>query len=303
MGCPGHHRGDRCRCQGRACVGGEPGSAGDEGREAPGHGRTAPACPCPCEGHDGGHGSWSGSGRQVEARPAATDGSGEQDTGELVRHCAEAPAPVPDRRLGPVERGGDPAHAVARHVTLQGSADDVGRVPAVRSHEPGQQGIGPPARAAAHPGHEDDQQVVGAQVPAIPRPGPGRPAAARAAHTGRVDPTAPRRIRADIERARPYDHRRWTLAPPSTPRGLISSGGSPGSARPHHRAAQHPLSTSSFSAAMFSGFMPIESCRQQWLARAESSRRSSGAHETRHPALLHSQGSGGTTGMWGCTDG
>jgi hypothetical protein len=262
-GCPGHHRGGRCRCQGRGCVGSEPGPAGDEGRQAPGHDGSAPAGPSRGKGRDGGHGPGSGSGRQVEARPAETDGRREQESGEIIRETAEATAPVADRRLGTPEGRRDPAHPFPGRAALQGLPDDVDRVPAVRGHEPGQESIGPSAASAAHPGHEDPEQVVGAQVAQIPRPGSCRSTAARTGHPRRVDLTASCRVRADIERARPYDQARWTLSPPSTLRGLTSSGGSPGSAGPHHRAARHPLSPSPFSAAVTSRFMPIESCRQQ----------------------------------------
>jgi hypothetical protein len=79
----------------------------------------------------------------------------------------------------------------------------------------------------------------------------------------RRDITTPRRVRADIEPAGPYDHRRWTFAPPRPPEGPIPAGGHLVCVGSDHPAARHPLSTSPFSAAITGRFMPIQSCRQQ----------------------------------------
>jgi hypothetical protein len=78
----------------------------------------------------------------------------------------------------------------------------------------------------------------------------------------RRDITTPRRVRADIEPAGPYDHRRWTFAPPRPPEGPIPAGGHLVCVGSDHPAARHPLSTSPFSAAITGRFMPIQSCRQ-----------------------------------------
>jgi len=183
-------------------------------------------------------------GRQVEARPAQPDRRREQHPGQGVRGPTEAAGPLPDGRLGAPEGRRDRAHAAPGDVELEGVADDVDGVPAVRGHEPGQQGRRSPAAPTAHPGDEDAMQADSvAQVTQVASPGPGRSAAARAGHPRRRNVTPLCRVCADIEPAGPYDHRRWTFAPPRPSERQTSLGGSPDCVGSDHRRCASPRVT------------------------------------------------------------
>ncbi len=81
-----------------------------------------------------------------------------------------------------------------------------------------------PHRRQRTRGDEDPAELGVAQVAQVSRPGPGRSTAARAGYPRRCHVTATRRVRADIEPAGPYDHRRWTFAPPRPPRARYPRG-------------------------------------------------------------------------------
>ncbi len=127
----------------------------------------------------------------------------QEPTGEERGARTEPLEPAPHGRLGPGEGGRDLAVAEARRRELQGPPDPGHRVPAPGHDEPGQERLGAPARAAAHPGDPDQPILRVAQVAPVAVPRLRRCPARRAGRSGRVDRAAARRGGVDREGAGP----------------------------------------------------------------------------------------------------